>query len=101
MNDNSDKRKVLCLICFAKYKISLIPLFLTGSGGDTIRQLMVQSGAHIELFRGPQPNEHEKLFTVRGSTQQIQLATQLIRQKVDAMVSTSHHIKMGEEYLSV
>ena len=51
---------------------------------------MVQSGAHIELFRGPQPNEHEKLFSVRGTPQQIQLAAQLIRQKVDAMVSDSH-----------
>ena len=54
---------------------------------------MVQSGAHIELFRGPQPNEHEKLFTVRGSAQQIQLASQLIRQKVDQMVSDSHVTK--------
>lgn len=57
------------------------------SGGDTIRQLMVQSGAHIELFRGPQPNEHEKLFSVRGTAQQIQSATQLIQQKIEAMVS--------------
>jgi len=26
----------------------------------------VQSGTHIELHRGPQPNPHEKLFNIRG-----------------------------------
>ncbi len=35
-------------------------------GGDTIRQLQVQSGAHIELHRGNHPNPAEKLFNIRG-----------------------------------
>ena len=35
-------------------------------GGDTIRQLQVQSGAHIELHRGTHPNPAEKLFNIRG-----------------------------------
>ena len=37
-------------------------------GGDTIRQLQVQSGAHIELHRGAHPDPNEKLFNIRGST---------------------------------
>jgi len=37
-------------------------------GGDTIRQLQVQSGAHIELHRGTHPNPAEKLFNIRGET---------------------------------
>ena len=36
------------------------------SGGETIRQLQVQSGAHIELHRGAHPNPAEKLFNIRG-----------------------------------
>lgn len=35
-------------------------------GGDTIRQLQVQCGAHIELHRGTHPNPNEKLFNIRG-----------------------------------
>jgi hypothetical protein len=36
------------------------------AGGETIRQLQVQCGAHIELHRGAQPNPNEKLFNIRG-----------------------------------
>ena len=36
-------------------------------GGDTIRQLQVQCGAHIELHRGTHPNPNEKLFNIRGN----------------------------------
>lgn len=54
-------------------------------GGDTIRQIQVQSGAHVELHRGAQPNGEEKLFNIRGTPQQIQLAQQLIRQKYEAI----------------
>ena len=53
------------------------------SGGDTIRQIQVQSGAHVELHRGAQPNPNEKLFNVRGTPQQVQVAQQLIRQKYE------------------
>eukprot|EP00731_Ephydatia_muelleri_P024181 Em0016g452a len=53
-----------------------------GKGGETIRQLQVQSGAHIELFRGTQPNPNEKLFNLRGTAQQVAVAQQLIRQNM-------------------
>ena len=36
------------------------------AGGDTIRQLQVQCGAHIELHRGTHPDPSEKLFNIRG-----------------------------------
>ena len=60
-----------------------LPCVPTCKGGDTIRQIQVQSGAHVELHRGTQPNPDEKLFNVRGNAQQIQLAQQLIRQKYE------------------
>jgi far upstream element-binding protein len=56
---------------------------IIGKGGDTIRQIQVQSGAHVELHRGAQPNPSEKLFNIRGTPQQIQLAQQLVRQKYE------------------
>jgi len=36
-------------------------------GGETIRQLQVQSGCHIELDRGPDMNPNEKIFNIRGT----------------------------------
>lgn len=56
---------------------------IIGKGGDTIRQLQVQSGCHIELFRGTHPNPSEKLFNIRGSVQGIQHAQSLIKQKCE------------------
>ena len=62
---------------------SLSGWFSHTAGGDTIRQIQVQSGAHVELHRGEHPDPEEKLFNVRGTPQQIQLAQQLIRQKYE------------------
>ncbi len=43
---------------------------------------MMQSGAYISLdTKSPDPNE--KLFNVKGTTQQIQLAQQLISSKIE------------------
>ncbi len=47
-----------------KYSSPLHCIFYIG--GDTIRQLQVQSGCHIELFRGAHPSPNEKLFNIRG-----------------------------------
>ena len=35
-------------------------------GGATIHQLQAQSGAHIELDRGPPQSENERVFIIRG-----------------------------------
>lgn len=56
----------LLMRCTADHGIVLLSLSLSRPGGETIRQLQVQSGAHVELHRGAQPNPHEKLFNVRG-----------------------------------
>ncbi|XP_019852926.1 PREDICTED: far upstream element-binding protein 1-like isoform X5 [Amphimedon queenslandica] len=56
---------------------------IIGKGGDTVRQLMVQSNCHIELDRGPNTNPQEKLFNLRGLPQNIQAAQNLIRQKLE------------------
>ena len=46
---------------------------------------MVQSGAYIALdTKSPDPNE--KLFNVKGTTQQIQVAQQLISSKIEVRV---------------
>ena len=50
-------------------------------GGETIREIIRQSGAHVELQRQPPPNPNEKIFNVRGSPQQIQHAIQMICEK--------------------
>ncbi|XP_076455449.1 far upstream element-binding protein 1-like isoform X3 [Babylonia areolata] len=52
-----------------------------GKGGETIRDINRQSGAHVELDRNPPPNMAEKFFNIRGTPQQIQHAIQLICEK--------------------
>ncbi|XP_065917318.1 far upstream element-binding protein 3-like isoform X4 [Dysidea avara] len=54
-----------------------------GKSGETIRQLQVQSGCHIELDRGPDMNPNEKIFNIRGAPQAVQAAQNLVWQKCD------------------
>ncbi|XP_076354192.1 far upstream element-binding protein 1-like isoform X1 [Tachypleus tridentatus] len=54
-----------------------------GKGGETIRNISQQSGAHVELSRAPQPNLHEKVFIIRGAAPQIEQAQHLINEKID------------------
>lgn len=53
-------------------------------GGETIKGISQQSGARIELQRNPPPNADPniKMFTVRGSPQQIDYARQLVEEKI-------------------
>jgi far upstream element-binding protein len=51
------------------------------SGGETIREINRQSGAHCELSRDPPPNPHERVFRIQGSPDQIQTAIRLINEK--------------------
>ncbi|XP_052091444.1 far upstream element-binding protein 1-like isoform X3 [Mytilus californianus] len=57
-----------------------------GKGGETIRQINQQSGAHVELQRNPGPNPNEKVFVVRGNPQQVQQAVQMIAEKAGVPV---------------
>uniref|UniRef100_A0A8C0LF10 Far upstream element binding protein 3 n=1 Tax=Canis lupus dingo TaxID=286419 RepID=A0A8C0LF10_CANLU len=55
-----------------------------GKGGDNIKSINQQSGAHVELQRNPPPNTDPNLriFTIRGIPQQIEVARHLIDEKV-------------------
>ncbi|XP_069088328.1 far upstream element-binding protein 1 isoform X2 [Pleurodeles waltl] len=57
---------------------------IIGKGGETIKSISQQSGARIELQRNPPPNAdpNMKLFTIRGSPQQIDYARQMIEEKI-------------------
>ena len=56
----------------------LLAIFL---GGETIKQINQQSGAHVELQRQPAENPNEKIFNIRGQPSQIQHAISLIAEK--------------------
>ncbi|XP_008401017.2 far upstream element-binding protein 3-like [Poecilia reticulata] len=55
-----------------------------GKGGETIKSINQQSGAHVELQRNPPPSTdpNTRVFTIRGSAQQMEVARQLIDDKI-------------------
>ncbi|GMT02845.1 hypothetical protein PENTCL1PPCAC_25019, partial [Pristionchus entomophagus] len=53
-----------------------------GKGGETIKQICNESGAHCELSRDPPPNSAEKVFVIKGTAYQIHHAQHIIRIKV-------------------
>ncbi|XP_048875711.1 far upstream element-binding protein 3 isoform X4 [Brienomyrus brachyistius] len=55
-----------------------------GKGGETIKNINQQSGAHVELQRNPPPNTdpNHRIFSIRGTPQQIGMARQLIDEKI-------------------
>ncbi|XP_077571042.1 far upstream element-binding protein 3-like isoform X2 [Stigmatopora nigra] len=55
-----------------------------GKGGETIKSINQQSGAHVELQRNPPPSTdpNTRVFTIRGSAQQMEHARQLIDDKI-------------------
>uniref|UniRef100_A0AC34QWA0 K Homology domain-containing protein n=2 Tax=Panagrolaimus sp. JU765 TaxID=591449 RepID=A0AC34QWA0_9BILA len=53
-----------------------------GKGGDTIKQINAESGAHVELSRDPPPNPAEKVFVIKGTGYQIHHAQHIIKIKV-------------------
>lgn len=57
-----------------------------GKGGETIKQINLQSGAHAEIQKNPPPGSDPsyKTFLIKGSTEQIKMCRQLIQEKVDA-----------------
>ncbi|XP_033372177.1 far upstream element-binding protein 1 isoform X1 [Cinclus cinclus] len=62
---------------------------IIGKGGETIKSISQQSGARIELQRNPPPNAdpNMKMFTIRGTPQQIDYARQLIEEKIGGPVN--------------
>uniref|UniRef100_A0A672HCK6 KH-type splicing regulatory protein n=1 Tax=Salarias fasciatus TaxID=181472 RepID=A0A672HCK6_SALFA len=56
-----------------------------GRGGENVKAINQQTGAFVEISRQPPPNgdPNFKLFTIRGSPQQIDHAKQLIEEKIE------------------
>lgn len=52
-----------------------------GKGGETIREICRQSGAHVELNRDASANSMERIFRIQGSQDQIRQAIQLVCEK--------------------
>lgn len=57
---------------------------LPPTGGENIKSINQQSGAHVELQRNPPPSTDPNLriFTIRGLPPQIEVARHLIDEKV-------------------
>lgn len=57
-----------------------------GKGGESIKEINRRSGAHVEIDksqRGATSNDgSDKMFTIRGTNEQIQYAQQLIYEKI-------------------
>merc|ERR1719315_444238 len=49
-----------------------------GKGGETIKDINQQTGAHCELDRNPPNNPNEKVFIIRGEPEQIENAKKVI-----------------------
>ena len=54
------------------------------AGGETIKNIKEQSCAHVELQRNPPPNTdpNVRIFSLRGTPQQLDKARQLIDERV-------------------
>lgn len=64
--------------------LTLLSCVRLPAGGENIKSINQQSGAHVELQRNPPPNTDPNLriFTIRGIPQQIEVARHLIDEKV-------------------
>jgi far upstream element-binding protein len=56
-----------------------------GKGGETIRTINQQSGAHCEIDRNGPQDGAERIFIIRGNRQQIEHAKSLIMEKVNTL----------------
>lgn len=56
-----------------------------GRGGENVKSINQQTGAFVKMTHQPPPNgdPNFKLFTIRGSPQQIDHAKQLIEEKIE------------------
>uniref|UniRef100_G3N7F6 K Homology domain-containing protein n=2 Tax=Gasterosteus aculeatus TaxID=69293 RepID=G3N7F6_GASAC len=63
---------------------TIISKLIINPSGETIKSINQQSGAHVELQRNPPPSTdpNTRVFTIRGTAQQMDLARQLIDDKI-------------------
>ena len=55
-------------------------------GGETIKQINQQTGAHCELDRRNQSNENEKIFIIRGNPEQVEHAKRIFSEKLGMVI---------------
>jgi far upstream element-binding protein len=55
---------------------------IIGKGGETIKQINMQTGAHCEIDRRHNNTGSEKTFVIRGTTEQIENAKRMINEKL-------------------
>ncbi|XP_055621045.1 far upstream element-binding protein 3 isoform X3 [Toxorhynchites rutilus septentrionalis] len=61
---------------------------IIGRGGDTIKQINQQSGAHTEMDRKVSANQTtEKTFTCKGEPHQVEEAKRLIQEKINMEIN--------------
>lgn len=72
---------------FFLHKENVNVVFICHAGGETIKQINQQTGAHCELDRRPPPNPAEKVFVIRGSPDQIEQAKRIISEKIGMVCS--------------
>jgi len=56
-------------------------------GGETIKQINMQTGAHCEIDRRHNNTGSEKTFVIRGTTEQIENAKRMINEKLGFVCS--------------
>lgn len=61
----------------------IIKQIVIGRGGETIKLINQQSGAHTEMDRNASNPPNEKLFKSKGTTDQVEAARQMISEKIN------------------
>ena len=51
-------------------------------GGETIKSINQQTGAHCEVDRNAPPDARDKNFVIRGTPEQVERAKQMILEKI-------------------
>ncbi|CAJ0557695.1 unnamed protein product, partial [Mesorhabditis spiculigera] len=64
---------------------------LIGKGGETIKQISAESGAHCQLSNDPPPKDDEKVFTIKGTPYQVHHAKHLIRIRANYSRPTTNY----------
>jgi len=67
---------------YVQFVFLIFCCFLFILGGETIKQINMQTGAHCEIDRRHNNTGSEKTFVIRGTTEQIENAKRMINEKL-------------------
>ncbi|XP_074108570.1 P-element somatic inhibitor isoform X2 [Cotesia typhae] len=68
---------------------------IIGKGGETIKQINQQTGAHCELDRRNPGTETEKIFIIRGTPEQVEHAKRIFNEKLGVQNDPMHDFQGG------